>query len=141
MNPSESNPNAFSCLVQGDAAIREASDAARAFGSAQLLDDDELARLCIVIEELIANLYDHGGLAEDDQVELGLMVDPEGIRVSITDPGIPFDPWTAPRKIEQADRGGGAGIDIVRAWAHFLGYESTAGRNCLQFLLPLRWRG
>ena len=141
MSSIESNPNAQSCRVQGGAAIREASDAARAFGIAQLLDDDELARFCIVIEELVANLYDHGGLRDDDQVELTFIVDPAGVRVAIVDPGIPFDPWTAPRKVEQPDRGGGVGIDIIRAWAHFLGYDSTAGRNCLEFLLPLRWQG
>ena len=108
---------------------------------AQLLDDDELARFCIVIEELVANLYDHGGVDEADQVELSFRVDPEGIRVAIVDPGVPFDPWTAPRRIDQTGRGGGAGIDIITAWAHFIGYESAAGRNRLEFLLPLRWRG
>ena len=106
-----------------------------------MLNDDELARLCIVIEELIANLYDHGGLSEDDEVELNLLVDPEGIRVAIIDPGNPFDPWTAPRRAEQTSRGGGAGIDLVTAWAHFLGYESSAGTNRLEFLLPLNWKG
>jgi serine/threonine-protein kinase RsbW len=131
----------MSCRVHGSAAIREASDAARAFGIAQLLDDDELARFCIVIEELVANLYDHGGLSKDDQVELNFIVDPAGIRVAIVDSGVPFDPWTAPRIGEQNDRGGGVGIDIVRAWAHFLGYDSGAGQNRLEFLLPLRWNG
>ena len=63
------------------------------------------------------------------------------VALSIVDPGNPFDPWTAPRRIDQSDRGGGAGIDIVTAWAHFLGYQSKDGLNRLQFLLPLHWRG
>ena len=106
-----------------------------------MLNDDELARLCIVIEELVANLYDHGGLADDDVVELNFLVDPEGIRVVIIDGGNPFDPWTAPRRIEQTNRGGGAGIDLVTAWAHFLGYGSKDGLNRLEFILPLNWKG
>ena len=131
----------MSCRVKGVAAIRDASDAARRFGDAQLLDGEELARLCIVVEELVANLYDHGGLTRKDEVELNFLVDPDGVKVAILDSGNPFDPWTAPRSRDLTDRGGGAGIDIVRAWAHFLGYSSAEGQNRLEFLLPLRWRG
>ena len=141
MNPSESNPNALSCRVQGSAAIREASDAARNFGTVQMLDDEELARLCIVVEELVANLYDHGGLTDEDPVELGFLVVPDGIRVSIADPGTPFDPWTAKRQADVSERGGGVGIDIIRAWAEFIDYRATPEGNCLEFILPLRWRG
>ena len=39
-----------------------AGTAARAFGEAQWLTDDESARLCVIVEELVANLYDHGGV-------------------------------------------------------------------------------
>ena len=141
MNPSESNPNALTCRVQGAAAIGEASDAARAFGVNQLLDEEELARLCIVVEELVANLYDHGGLANEDPVELGFLVVPDGIHVSIFDHGMPFDPWTARRQVELPERGGGVGIDIIRAWAQFLDYRTSPEGNCLEFLLPLRWQG
>ena len=106
-----------------------------------MLDDEELARLSIVIEELVANLYDHGGLTEKDPVELGFLVVPDGIHVSIFDRGTPFDPWTARRQVEQPERGGGVGIDIIRAWAQFLDYRTSPEGNYLEFLLPLRWRG
>jgi anti-sigma regulatory factor (Ser/Thr protein kinase) len=139
MSTSESNPSALTCRFHGQAAIREASEAARSFGAEQMLDEDELARLCIVIEELVANLFDHGGLGVDDQIELGLAVVPEGIRVSICDKGAPFDPWSALPKDERPDRGGGAGIGIVKAWAHLIAYRATDEGNQLQFLLPIRW--
>ena len=139
MSPRESNPDQISRRLRGDGAINQAADAAREFGQSQWLADDELARLCVVIEELVANLYDHGGLTEQDEVELNLTSDPEGVRVSIIDPGKPFDPWSAPRKAEHLERGGGVGIDIVRAWAHFVSYDSSAEGNRLEFLLPLRW--
>ena len=119
----------------------EASEAARAFGKAQWLAEDELARLCIVIEELVANLYDHGGVTQEDEVELSLISDPEGIRVIIIDPGVPFDPWEMPQRADMPERGGGAGIDIVRAWAQFIDYGVTDQGNRLELLLPLHWEG
>ncbi|HEU0311182.1 MAG TPA: ATP-binding protein [Sphingomicrobium sp.] len=127
--------------LQGPSAISQAAEAARAFGDAQWLAEDEMSRLCIVVEELVANLYDHGGLTERDEVELVLAVDPDGVRVSITDPGKPFDPWTMPRKSERTQRGGGAGIDIIKAWAHFISYDATGDGNRLEFLLPVSWQG
>jgi anti-sigma regulatory factor (Ser/Thr protein kinase) len=104
-----------------------------------MLNDDELARLCIVIEELVANLFDHGGLSDDDIVELNLLADPDGIHVSIFDRGVPFDPWSALPAAERLERGGGAGIEIVRAWVQFVEYKATDEGNLLQFRLPIRW--
>jgi anti-sigma regulatory factor (Ser/Thr protein kinase) len=139
VSPRESNPDQLSIRLRGANAIAQAADAARAFGQSQWLADDELARLCIVIEELVANLFDHGGVTEDDEVELSLLCEPEGIRVSIVDSGTPFDPWATPRRVERRERGGGAGIDIVRAWAHFISYAPSPGANRLEFLLPVHW--
>jgi serine/threonine-protein kinase RsbW len=125
--------------VRGREAVILASDAARTFGDAQWLGEDELARLCIVIEELVANLYDHGGVTEQDEVELTLSSEAEGIGVVLIDPGVPFDPWEAPSPVETPDRGGGAGIGIVRAWAEFVDYRVTPQGNRLELLLPLHW--
>jgi anti-sigma regulatory factor (Ser/Thr protein kinase) len=141
VSPRESNPDQLFCRLRGSDAIGQAADAARAFAKSQWLGDDELARLCIVIEELVANLYDHGGLAEDDVVELALASEPDGIHVLIFDPGTPFDPWAASPKIERPHRGGGAGIDLVRAWAQFVSYRSSGEGNWLEILLPVRWEG
>jgi anti-sigma regulatory factor (Ser/Thr protein kinase) len=139
MSPRESNPDPLICRVRGSEAISQASDAARAFGSALRLADGDLARLCIVIEELVANLYDHASLTEQDVVELSFASDPEGIRMAVVDPGNPFDPWAAPRKSGRAGRGGGVGIDIVRAWAKFVSYRASPEGNRLEFLLPIDW--
>jgi len=135
----ESNSDHLSCRFSGSDAIVAATDAARAFGQSQWLGDDELARLCIVVEELVANLYDHGGLTEKDEVSLDIAVEPEGIRVSIEDPGTAFDPWQAPRKTNAPERGGNVGIDIVRAWASYISYSPSPCGNRLEFLLPVHW--
>jgi len=141
MSPRESNSDCMTCQLRGSKAIGQAVDVARLFGEAQWLTKDELARLCIIIEELIANLYDHGGLTEIDKVELSLGSEPSGIRITITDSGKPFDPRSAPTKRQRPERGGGVGIDIVRSWAQFVAYDATAGGNRLELLLPLRLRG
>ncbi len=139
MSPRESNSDRLSRRLSGERAIVEAADAARDFGQSQWLSEDELARLCIVVEELVANLYDQGGLTDRDEVALDLAIEPDGIRVTIGDPGVPFDPWRAPRKTEPPERGGGVGIDIVRAWASYISYSPSPGANRLEFLLPVRW--
>jgi len=125
--------------LRGGGAIVEAAAAAREFGQSQWLGADELARLCIVVEELVANLYDHGGLTDRDDVTLDFTVESEGIRVVIEDPGTSFDPWRAPRKAEASERGGNVGIDIVRAWASYLSYSPSPDGNRLEFLLPVHW--
>lgn len=138
MAPRESYSDRMTCLLQGSEVVGEACDAARAFGEALGLTKDERARICIVIEELVANLYDHGGLTDVDLVELTLAREPGGIRITIADSGKPFDPRLAPPTPSRPERGGGAGIEIIRAWAQLLNYEVTAKGNRLELLLPLR---
>jgi anti-sigma regulatory factor (Ser/Thr protein kinase) len=137
MSRRESNSDRIRCRLQGSGAVRSATDAARAFGEAQQLAADDLARLCVVIEELVANLYDHGGLTEADSVELTLDREPGGIRVGIADPGTPFDPRSAARKRVRPKRGGGAGIDLIRSWAQLIDYQVTQEGNRLDLVLPI----
>ena len=137
MGARESDPDHSASHLQGKDAVTQASTAARVFGEAQWLTEDECARLCIIIEELVANLYDHGGLSDTDMVELSFASEPGGIRIVIVDPGAPFDPRSAPTESNRPDRGGGAGIDIVRAWAQFVDYAVTPDGNRLELLLPV----
>lgn len=134
---SESNSDGLSLHLQGAQAIRQAVDAARGFGTRHRLIGGQLTRLCIVVEELVANLYDHGGVTEQDVVDLAMALDPRGIRVAITDPGIPFDPWSVASTSER--RGGGAGLSLIRTWAEPISYRSTAIGNHLELMLPVSW--
>jgi serine/threonine-protein kinase RsbW len=127
----------MTCPLAGADAVTQASDAARAFGEMQWLSEDETARLCIIIEELVANLYDHGGVGRDEEITLTLASEPKGLIITLTDRGKPFDPRQPRRKSDPADRGGGAGIDIIRSWAVITGYEVTDEGNRLELLLPL----
>lgn len=140
MSPRESNPDYLSLHLRGERAIGQATEAARAFGIAQGLTRDDLARLCIVVEELVANLYDHGGVTVQDEIRLAFASDPKGIRITVIDPGTPFDPWSAPPTAHSMKGGGNAGTDLVRAWAEPIGYRSSGEGNQLELLLPFRRR-
>ena len=122
--------------LQGSSAIGEAVSAARQFGEAKGMASDALSRLCIVIEELVANLYDHGGVKEQDEVELAIASRPDGIHVSIVDPGMPFDPWSASPAGEGGTSRGGAGLSLIRAWGKRISYRSSADGNRLELFLP-----
>ena len=128
----------MSLRLRGDRAIAQAGEAARAFGEVQQLPSDELARLCIVVEELIANIYDHGGVSDLDEVDLAFTRDPKGIRLSIVDTGTPFDPWSASPTTEAMERGGRAGVRLIQAWAEPIRYRTSGGGNHLELLLPIR---
>ena len=137
MTTGESGKDRTRCRLAGDDAVIQASDAARAFGEMQWLSEDETARLCIIVEELVANLYEHGGVGHDDEVILTLVSEPKGVAITVTDPGTPFDPRQPRRKAAPSGRGAGAGIDIIRSWAIITGYEVTDEGNRLELLLPL----
>ena len=137
MGMRDSENDRISCRLKGAGAITQASAAARAFGEAQWLSEDETARLCIIIEELLVNLYDHGGVTGEDEVRLELESEADGLRVVIVDPGKPFDPRQALVRSDSPERGGGAGIDIVRAWAQLVSYEAAPKANRLELVLPI----
>jgi serine/threonine-protein kinase RsbW len=136
VSSSESDPDRANLRVKGGEAVAQGVEVARAFAEEQWLTGEETARLCIIVEELVTNLFDHAGLAADQEVELGFASEPDGIHLVLVDPSPPFDPRAAP-KTGKSDRGGGAGIDIVQAWAQIIGYEQTADGNRLEVVMPV----
>jgi len=96
-----------------------------------------VSRLCVILEELVTNLYEHGSVSRSDGVALTLSTIPGAIRIVLADPGEPFDPRTARSTKRRPARGGGAGINIVRAWTRFIDYNVRPGRNRLELLMPI----
>ena len=137
MGQRDSYSDRMTCTLRGGNAIARAAEAARSFSEIKGLEEEDSARLCIIIEELVTNLYDHGGLTGADEIELSFASEPGRVRIALTDPGTPFDLQTAQAGSPNLERGGGAGIAIVRAWADIVGYEVTAEGNRLDLLLPL----
>ena len=98
------------------------------------LTPDDLA---VVVEELVMNLYDHGDVGPGDEIMVDLSLTEVDLRLALTDSGQSFDPGSADNG-DLPQRGGGAGLKLVRAWASQIRYQSADGRNQLVVHLPVR---
>jgi anti-sigma regulatory factor (Ser/Thr protein kinase) len=129
--------NRTATLTADAAAVDAACEAARDFAADAGLGDDTGARLCIIVEELVVNLVEHAGLAPPDQLVLDMAWDGRDVTMVLTDPGPPFDPRVAPPPGDlPPERGGGAGLAMVQAWAHIESYVRFGGINRLTLRLP-----
>ena len=136
MEPGESNRKRKHFAVEGSSAIRDAIAATRAFAADAGIPQPDAAKLAIVVEELVANLYDHGGLNDSDAVEIELSASPETIGLLLTAPGTPFHPGIARPDGDIPERGGGAGLKLVQAWSLGIDHEHVDGRNRWAVVLP-----
>ncbi len=138
MGSRDSNHGTRLVRIAGATPVTDAANVARDFAVANEISGSDLSRLCVIIEELFANLYEHGGVTHDELVEMSLSTGADGVRIIVVDPGRPFDPRDAKSSKRRSERGGGAGIDIVRSWASHVDYRTSEGRNRLELLFPLR---
>lgn len=123
-------------IPAGTACVGEAVAVARAFAEECSLDADAAARLAIVVEELVCNLVDYAGLAPDALIGLRLERMPNAVALILEDGGKPFDPRRAEAPELPPDRGGGAGLAMIRAWAKIEDYRPDGGINRLILTLP-----
>ena len=137
MGTRESIPAPLRLSLNGPAAVHDATAAARRFAAGAGIDPDDASRLAIIVEELVTNLYDHGGLSSEATFDLELSLEDAEIFLAITDPATPFDPRSADIDGGLPARGGGAGLKLVRAWATAIDYSREAGLNRLTLRLPV----
>lgn len=98
---------------------------------------DVRARLAIVVEELVANVVEHGACPPDRPMTLALSVEGKNIAVGLSDYGTCFDISAAEITGSVPPvQGGGAGIALVRHWSREISYRRTDGRNVLKLILP-----
>lgn len=97
-------------------------------------------RLCL--EEALANIVLHGVPDGDHLIELAICRTEDGVVVTITDDGRPFDPLTAPQPSHSRDLTmaipGGYGVILLKSYADSLTYERSAGRNHLSLAFSVR---
>lgn len=124
--------------VAGAGLLGDAIAGARRFARAHLLGPRDEARLCIIVEEIVANLIEHGGHDPAEPVHIRIERLGDDISLTIEDRGAPFDPRQPSGDRQSPDRGGGAGLRLVKAWSTITGYENSAGGNRLSLSLPLR---
>jgi serine/threonine-protein kinase RsbW len=127
--------------ITGPDAVHLATDVAHHFSDTEALAGGDAARLGIIIEELVTNLYEHGGVRSDDTIEIGLTLDGEAVAIVIIDPGTIFDPRPVATQTVLPERGGGAGIGLVKRWAEIVDYRSWRGRNRLDLRMQLARTG
>ncbi len=123
--------------VAGPTALGDAIASTRLYALELELNARDLARLCIIVEELISNLCEHGVCESDREITLELFRLPSGLSLVFEDNGAPFDPRTVPAADDMPQRGGGAGLRLVRAWSEIIGYESGDDGNRLELMLAL----
>ena len=137
MNARESKSGRLDRSFAGDGTVIAATRAAHDFAVDQGLERSDVSRLSVIIEELVANLYEHGGISDGDAIGLSLVHGPDGINIVLSDSGRPFDPRAMASNRPRPDRGGGAGINIIRAWTQFVDYAVEPGQNRLELLMPI----
>lgn len=115
----------------GGDAVHLMVEAAQEFCLERALESGQGARLVIIVEELVTNLVEHGEIAEDELIELVLTQEDGAIGIALSDTGIAYDPRADDADADIPERGGGAGIDLIKAWAEIVDYESRNGRNRL----------
>ena len=123
--------------VAGPTALGDAIAWTRRFARDQSLAERDQARLCIIVEELITNLCEHGICDTEREIGLELSLRDSALAVIVEDNGVPFDPRTARDDAAVPERGGAAGLRLVNAWAEIVSYANGTGRNRLELLLPL----
>lgn len=122
----ENGPESIHCAV---ALVHE-------FSAASSLTPSHTARLAILVEEAVTNLYDHGQVQPGFTGSLALSDDGDGVGICLCDSGKAFDPREADEcHGPDEERGGGAGLALIRAWAEIVDYRSEDGRNQLELKL------
>lgn len=137
MMPVDNDPDHTPIVLPRVGAVSAALSVTRRFCQQHDLDPDVIARLAIIVEELVMNLVEHADRPDDNYISLTLEREFVGVRVVIEDDCAPFDPRAfAPQGELPPDRGGGAGIRLVMAWSRALDYRRVAGRNRLTLIVP-----
>lgn len=124
-------------MTAGPAATARAVLEAWSFSESAGLSPDVADQLAIVVEELVANIVEHGGAPEDGLIHLRLERNATAVKIELSDPGTPFDPRAEEFLGPNAERGGGAGLALVKAWTTIESWRFHDGRNELVLQLPV----
>ena len=113
-----------------------------AFRARNRLDARAELVLTLIVEELMTNTVNHGGVTAKDHIGLELEAAGDGISLRFDDAGTPFDPLhdlppdERDSPLEQR-RVGGLGWPMILGYCRQLEYRREHGRNHLQLLLDL----
>jgi len=118
-------------LPSGADAVARALAATRRFARSNGLPQATADRLAVIVEEWVANVVEHGCPRAGSLIGLRLERAADSVRMTFTDAGIAFDPRAAEDTGPNLERGGGAGLALIRSWAEIEDYRRRGGRNRL----------
>ena len=134
---SQSAEARLSLRADPDAAAR-ACAFAEEFASAQAIASDELARVLVVVEELVTNIVKYGypPPVRPGAAEITLRLADGELGIEIVDDGRAFDPFAAPEPdlaapLEEREPGG-LGLYIVRSLMDRTRYRREGGHNVVE---------
>jgi anti-sigma regulatory factor (Ser/Thr protein kinase) len=116
-------------------------DAVMAWSRAAALGPRAAHRLALLVEELAANVANHGAAGADGAtaVRVSIALEADGVRLVIEDDGRAFDPLSLPAPDTdlplESRRIGGLGVHLSRQLARSLAYARDGGRNRVVALL------
>ena len=126
--------------------FRRASAWLRTGGASLGVPEEQIDRLELCLNEVLANLVEHGGDAlacHPIRIELGASALPSGfdVQLVVSDRGEPFDsgqasPRPLPGSLEEA-RPGGLGLRLVKAFSDGMVYRVLEGRN--ELTITMHW--
>jgi serine/threonine-protein kinase RsbW len=118
--------------------VSHALDLAETFLQGFETDANIRARFAIIVEELVANIVEHGQSSADQPISVMLEFDGTAIVLTLGDGGVPFDPTILLEpQMMPPERGGGAGLALVQSWASAMSYRRIDGRNILKVVIPV----
>ncbi|WP_373487089.1 ATP-binding protein [Blastomonas sp.] len=122
----------------GPESVHQAVNTAHLFSQRNDLAASVAARLAILIEEAVTNIYEHGAAGADMSGDLSLSGDDQTIDIVISDSGTAFDPRSSGEiDLPNMERGGGVGLAMIRAWAEIVDYRRDQGMNCLSLRMSV----
>lgn len=122
-------------IAADEAGVIRAARAARDFAARCQLAERHADRLALVLQEWLDNVVEHGGAAAGSRIVIRLDRPDTRVRLRVSDAGQAFDPRAAAFHGPNLQRGGGAGLEIVRTWAEILDYRRSRARNRVVLLV------
>jgi anti-sigma regulatory factor (Ser/Thr protein kinase) len=123
-------------FVNQRAEIGRAAEFAEQFGAAHGLSEDEVMSVNLVLDEVMANVIEHGSEAgSTHEIRVTLALEGDQLGIEVMDDARAFDPLQlAPPDLDlplEERPVGGLGIHIVRSVMDSVAYERRDGRNII----------
>jgi sigma-B regulation protein RsbU (phosphoserine phosphatase) len=108
----------------------------------QAIPAEVVGELQLVLEEIVTNIDKYAGLDAEATIRVDIEASRTGVRLQVSDPGVPFDPLAeAHRAALGADTDsaevGGLGVHLIAQLTDNQTYQRQAGRNVLRVMKHL----